>query len=111
MKFLGGVLVWGVMTALAFAQPGQCTVTGYGTFDCDVAVDGGGLSFALPDGDILAFTLVEPELGIGYLIASDAKPGQSPDEMAGLAPVADKPGCWARDEFEFCAMVFAGEAM
>ena len=48
MKFLGGVLVWGVMTALAFAQPGQCTVTGYGTFDCDVVVDGDGLHLAFP---------------------------------------------------------------
>lgn len=99
------------ISTAAFDQPGQCTVTGYGTFDCDVVVDGQSLSFSLPDGGTLAFTLLEPALGVGYLLSPNAKAGQGITEMDGFAPIMDEPGCWARDQFEFCAMVFAGEAM
>lgn len=103
--FAGAVL----MTTPALAQPGQCTVTGVGTFGCDVTVDGGGLSFALPDGDILAFTLEQPELGMAYLIGKDARPGASPRELGSFEP-AENPGCWIRkDCLEFCVLVVEGE--
>lgn len=96
----------GMMTVLAAAAPGQCTVTGYDTFDCDVALDGGGLTFALPDGRTFAFALLEEGVGEAYLIAADAAPGAPPEVLGGLLAVADKPGCWARDEdFEFCVLV------
>lgn len=96
----------GLMTAMAAAAPGQCTVTGFGAFDCDVVLDGGGLTFELPDGRTFAFALIEEGVGTGYLIAADAAPGARPTELAGFKPVAEKPGCWARGEdFEFCAMV------
>ncbi len=97
------------MATLAAAQPGQCRVTGFGEFDCDVVLDGGGLSFSLPDGSTLAFTLEEAELGSAYLIGADAKPGQRPQELRDFIPGAE-PGCWMREDgFEFCAFVFEGE--
>lgn len=94
----------------AYAQPGQCSVTGVGTFPCDVAVDGGGLSFALPDGDVLAFMLVEPGRGIAYLAAADARPGQRPRELRDFVPKEGMQGCWVREDgYQFCALVFQGE--
>ena len=100
-----------MMVIPAWAQPGQCSVTGAGTFACDVVVDGGGFSFGLPNGAVLAFTLSEPGLGTAYLIESDARPGQRPRELKDFAAVPDRPGCWAREDgFEFCALVFEGEA-
>ncbi len=96
----------GMMVTLAAAAPGQCTVTGYDTFDCDVALDGGGLTFELPDGRIFAFTVIEDGVGTAYLIDADPKPGQRPDELREFRAVEAKPGCWARDEdYEFCVLV------
>lgn len=96
----------GTMVTLAAAAPGQCTVTGYGTFDCDVALDGGGLTFGLPDGKTFAFTLVEEGVGTAFLIEADARPGQPPEELRAFHSVAGKPGCWARGEdYEFCVLV------
>jgi hypothetical protein len=96
----------GAMTTLAMAAPGQCTVTGYDTFDCDVVLDGGGLTFALPDGRIFAFTVIEDGVGTAYLIDDDAAPGDRPEELREFRAVEDRPGCWARDEdYEFCVLV------
>ncbi len=98
------------MTGPAAAEPGQCSVSGWGTFDCDVVVDGGGLSFALPDGAVWAFTLTEAEIGLGYLVPPDGAPGKRPRPQGEFRPVADKPGCWANvDNLEFCALVFEGK--
>ena len=96
----------GAMVTVASAAPGQCTVTGYDTFDCDVALDGGGLTFALPDGKTFAFTLVEEGVGTAFLIEADAAPGQPPEELREFRASEDRPGCWARGEdFEFCVLV------
>lgn len=106
MKFVVATLIWGAMVVAASAAPGQCMVTGYGTFDCDVALDGGGLTFGLPDGRVFSFAVIEEGGGTAYLIAADAAPGARPEELAGFVAVDGKPGCWARDEdFEFCVMV------
>lgn len=100
------VAAGGMMVAVASAAPGQCTVSGFGAFDCDVALDGGGLTFALPDGQIFAFTLIEDGVGTAYLIDPAAEPGQRPDELHEFRAVEGKPGCWARDEdYEFCVLV------
>jgi hypothetical protein len=100
------VVATGAMTTAAMAAPGQCTVTGYDTFDCDVALDGSGLTFGLPDGRTFAFTLIEEGVGTAFMIAADARPGQLPEELREFRPVDDRPGCWARDEsFEFCVLV------
>lgn len=109
MTVVAAVLVGAATIAMpAWAQPGQCSVTGFGTFDCDVVLDGGGLTFGLPDGSTLAFTLDEAEHGDAYLSAADAQPGESPRQLPDFMPGA-KPGCWMRaDGFEFCAMVFEG---
>ena len=94
------------MTGVAMAAPGQCEFTGYPTFDCDVALDGNGLTFALPDGQTFAFTLEEGGAGLAFLIAPDAGPGQRPDELGEFVALADRPGCWARDEdYQFCVLV------
>jgi len=94
-----------MMTAAA-ATPGQCTVTGYDTFDCDVALDGSGLTFALPDGRTFAFTLTEEGVGTAFLIEPDAAPGRPPEALREFRPVDGKPGCWARDEdYAFCVLV------
>jgi hypothetical protein len=97
--------------AVAAAAPGQCTISDLGSFSCDVAVDGDGLTFSLPDGRIFAFALDEDGAGgTGYLIDMDASPGKRPEEVGQLVPVEGKPGCWARDdEFRFCAMVEQAE--
>ncbi|KRA50205.1 hypothetical protein ASD80_16760 [Devosia sp. Root635] len=96
----------GAMVTLAAAAPGQCMVTGYDTFDCDVALDGGGLTFALPDGKTFAFTLTEGGTGSAFLIEADARPGQMPEELRDFRAVDGRPGCWARGEdFEFCVLV------
>lgn len=103
----GAMLVAGLALAgPAMAMPAQCSVTGYDTFDCDVAFDGGGLTFELPDGGIFAFTLLEEDVGTAFMVAPDARPGQRPRELHQFSPVADRPGCWAREaEFEFCVLV------
>lgn len=97
---------FGVMGTATVAAPGQCTVSGYDTFDCDVALDGGGLTFALPDGRIFAFTLVEDGVGTAFLVDAEAAPGDLPDELREFRAVEGKPGCWRRDEdYEFCVLV------
>lgn len=104
----GAVLLGGLaLAAPAGAAPGLCEMTGYDSFVCDVIVDGGGLTFSLPDGQIFAFALTADTEGVGYRIAADARPGQAPVELGVFAPVADEPGCWfgARSEIRFCAMV------
>ena len=96
----------GGMVTLAAGAPGQCMVSGYGTFDCDVTLDGGGLTFALPAGETFAFTLTGEDVGTAFLIAADARPGQVPDDLGPFHAVADKAGCWAQDEgVEFCVLV------
>ena len=106
MRLVAATLIWGAMAMAAYAMPGQCTVTGYDTFDCDIALDGGGLTFGLPDGQTFAFSLDEDGAGTGYLIAADAAPGSRPDEIGGLVAVDGRPGCWARDDdFEFCVLI------
>ena len=103
---LGAVVACGV-TGAAVAAPGQCDVSGFDTFDCDVALDGGGLTFALPDGQTFAFALVEDGEGLGYLIAPDAKPGERPEELGTFEAIAGEPGCWAgeREIARFCVLV------
>ncbi|MDB5615659.1 MAG: hypothetical protein JWQ22_3312 [Devosia sp.] len=96
----------GVTTLAGYAAPGQCTVSGYGGFDCDVVTDGGGLTFGLPHGRTFAFALMEEGVGTGYLIAGDAAPGARPKAIQDMTAVDGKPECWARaDEFEFCALI------
>lgn len=90
----------------AVAAPGQCSVSGFGAFPCEVALDGGGLSFGLPDGSTLAFTLTETDGGAAYLIAADGRPGSAPRELGMFDAVAGEPGCWMRDEdYRFCVLV------
>lgn len=97
-----------VMAGAAMAAPGLCSMTDYGTFDCDVTMDGAGLTFVLPDGQTFAFALVEEDEGLGYLIAPDARPGQRPDELGSFSPDEAEAGCWISDrksEVRFCALV------
>jgi hypothetical protein len=92
----------------AQAAPGQCSMTGYDSFDCAVGMDGAGLTFALPDGQTFVFALVEEGEGLGYLIAADAAPGERPDELGTFTSDQSQPGCWIseRDEDDrFCVMV------
>ena len=109
------ILITGAMLAasLALAAPalaasGQCSLTGYDAFACDVETDGGGLTFALPDGRTFAFALIGENEGLGYLIGADVAPGQIPDELGAFAPLPDEPGCWQaeQDDTRFCALVF-----
>ena len=101
-----GLAAGGMTVSLAAAAPGQCSITGFEPFDCDVALDGGGLTFTLPDGQVFAFTLIEDGVGTAYLIDPDAAPGQRPDELREFRAVEGKPGCWARDEdYHFCVLV------
>lgn len=104
----GAALVFGLALATpALASEGQCAFTGFGTFDCDVELDGSGLTFTLPDGQTFAFAVVTDGEGLGYRIAADAGPGQRPVELGQFVPVADEPGCWQsqKDETRFCASV------
>lgn len=99
-----GSVVAGVMAVAAVAAPGQCTVSDIGTFDCDVAMDGGGLTFELPDGSTFAFALVDAQQGVGYLIEADAKPGQPPEDLGSFLPVEGEAGCWiSGKDYKFCA--------
>ena len=101
-----GVVLAGFALAVpAMAAPGQCSLTGYDTFECDVAMDGGGLTFGLPDGQIFAFALVAEDEGQGYSIAADSAPGQRPEELGVFRPVEGEAGCWLgeRDDVKFCA--------
>lgn len=104
----GAVLLLGLAPAVpAFATPGQCSMTGYDDFECDVAADGGGITFGLPDGQVFAFALTAENEGIGYRIAADAAPGQAPKALGTFHPVDGEPGCWIgeRDATKFCAAI------
>ncbi len=101
-----GLAAAGVMAGAAWAAPGQCMVSGYETFPCDVAVDGGGVTFGLPDGQVFAFALTAADEGLGYLIAAEAGPGSPPDELGRFTRVPGEDGCWMHDEdLQFCVLV------
>lgn len=104
----GAALVASLVLAVpALAVSGQCSMTGFSSFDCDVETDGGGLSFPLPSGDTFTFALTTPETGLGYSIAVDAAPGERPTELGTFSAVDREPGCWHsdRDETKFCVLV------
>ena len=110
MKFMvsGAVLVASLVLAVpAWAVSGQCSMTGFSSFECDIDTDGGGLTFALPSGETFAFALTAPETGLGYSIAADAAPGKRPTELGAFSAVADEPGCWQSDseDTKFCVLV------
>lgn len=108
MMVTGAAMLMGLALAVpAGAAPGQCSMTGYDTFQCDVTVDGGGLTMGLPDGRTFVFVHEADGEGLGFLIAADARPGQSPQELGRFSPVEGEPGCWvgAKDETRFCAAV------
>lgn len=104
----GAALMIGFALAVpALAAPGECSVTGYDSFDCDVAVDGGGITFELPDGQVFVFAQTADGEGLGYLIAANAAPGARPEELGSFSPIEGEAGCWlgAREEMKFCAAV------
>lgn len=103
---MGAALIWGLLAGAALAAPGECTVTGFEPFACDVVLDGNGLTFELPDGQYLAFAAGEADSGTVYLTPANAAPGRAPVDM-GRFVSGDAPGCWVgtRKEFEFCALV------
>lgn len=121
LRRIVGAAIVGMVAAMAMAggataAPGQCLVTGYETFPCDVALDGGGLAFDLPDGQTFAFALIEPELGVAYIDRNtegyDDDTGENyqyvrPKELGEFRPVAGEAGCWAStgDDFRFCVLV------
>jgi len=89
----------------AIGAPGQCSITGQGLFDCDVTVDGGGITFALPSGETFVFAHEADGEGLGYLIPAEPQPGRYPQELGRFAPIAEEPGCWLgdKDGTKFCA--------
>ncbi len=106
-KFVTGAVL---LVGLAFAVPangaeGQCSVTGFGDFACDLTVDGGGITFALPDGRSFVFAHVSDGEGLGYISVADPRPGNYPEELGAFAPVEGEDGCWfgAKDGITFCA--------
>lgn len=106
MFMTGAVLLAGLTLAVpANAAPGQCSVTNYGTFDCDVTVDGGGITFLLPDGQSFVFAHLDDGAGLGYLGAVDQRPGLYPEELGPFLPVEGEDGCWLgqKDGIKFCA--------
>ncbi len=106
MFVTGAVLLAGLALAVpANAAPGECSVTGYDTFECDVSVDGGGIAFMLPDGRSFVFAHVADGAGLGYIGAADPRPGSYPEELGSFLPVAGEDGCWLgeKDGLKFCA--------
>ena len=104
----GAVLVAGfALAAPAAAAPGQCSMTGFDSFSCDVSVDGGGLTFALPDEQVFVFAHAADGEGQGYLLPVETEPGQRPKELGLFEPVEGEPGCWlgARNDIKFCAAI------
>lgn len=102
----GAALAFGLALAVpAAAAPGQCSMTGYGDFACDVDVDGGGITFALPDGQMFVFAHEADGEGPGYLIAAEPQPGRAPEGLGRFVPVDGEEGCWsaAESELTFCA--------
>ncbi|MCS6760292.1 MAG: hypothetical protein MO852_16210 [Candidatus Devosia euplotis] len=100
-------LVWSLVAGVAMAEPGQCKVSGFGAFDCDLARDGSGLTFAFPDGHVFAFALVGEGEGLAYLSPADVAPGAYPTELGRMMPASDAPGCWVggKGGFVFCVQV------
>jgi len=106
MFVTGALLLAGFALAVpANAAPGQCSFTGWEDFDCDVAVDGGGITFALPDGRMFVFAHEADGAGLGYIGAADPAPGTFPQALGGFTPVEGEAGCWfgAQAEIKFCA--------
>lgn len=104
----GAALTLGLALAVpANAAPGQCQVTGYGDFPCEVNVDGGGITFALPDGQTFVFAHEADGEGQGYLIDAEPQPGRYPKELGRFAPVTGPEGCWygEKDDITFCALL------
>jgi hypothetical protein len=110
-----GAAVVGLAGSVA-AAPGECMVSGYGTFACDVTLDGGGFTFELPDGQTFAFYLDSEELGVAYIDGNSQAGDRDgtdyrfvrPRELGEFRPVANVPGCWlskADEEFRFCVFV------
>ncbi|ODT64774.1 MAG: hypothetical protein ABS75_34095 [Pelagibacterium sp. SCN 63-23] len=102
----GAVLLVGfALAGPAMAAPGQCTMTGYDSFECDVTVDGGGITFALPDGQTFVFAHISDGEGLGYLHPAELRPGRYPEELGAFRPLEDEPGCWLgdKDGTKFCA--------
>lgn len=101
----GALLLAGLAPVVpAAASPGQCSVTGFDVFECDVNVDGGGITFALPDGRTFVFSHVAGGEGFGYVLPAESRPGALPQELGAFAPVEGEDGCWfgAKDEITFC---------
>jgi hypothetical protein len=102
----GAVLVFGLVLAVpAHAAPGQCTMTGFDDFACEVNVDGGGITFDLPSGETFVFAHVANGEGLGYLISAEPQPGARPEELGSFVPMNGQDGCWfgEEDEITFCA--------
>ena len=97
---LGGL----ALVVPAAASPGQCSVTGFGMFECDVNADGGGIAFALPDGRTFVFSHIADGEGLGYVLPADLRPGSRPQELGAFAPLEGQEGCWfgAEDEITVC---------
>lgn len=105
--FLTGVVIVAgfALAAPAAAAPGECSITGYNDFPCDISVDGGGITFDLPDGETFVFVHGGDDQGMGYLIPAQSDPGDRPRELGNFEPVHGEAGCWfgERDEITFCA--------
>lgn len=110
MKVLvaGALLAGGLaMVSPVAAAPGQCMLTGFESFPCDVAIDGAGLAFDLPDGRRFAVVFDEAGQGTAFARRPDAAPGTRPGDLGRFLPVAGEAGCWqkAGAEDRFCVMV------
>lgn len=108
-RFLTGaaLLFSCALAAPALGASGECSFTGFDSFACDVAVDGGGITFELPSGDVFVFAHEGDEVGLGYLIAANSQPGRSPTQLGRFMPMAHEDGCWYAPEKEitFCARI------
>jgi hypothetical protein len=108
IRHTGAVLAFGLALAVpASAAPGQCSFTGYDSFDCTVELDGGGLAFALPDGDTFVFAATGDGQGNGYRIPAGTGPGRPPVELGRFDSLGDEPGCWQspQADIKFCVLV------
>ncbi|WIY51751.1 hypothetical protein O9Z70_09650 [Devosia sp. YIM 151766] len=106
MFVTGAVLLASLALAVpAHAAPGQCSMTGYGSFDCDVTADGGGITFALPDGQVFVFAHLADGAGLGYLNPAEPESSRYPAELGAFLPVEGEDGCWLgeKDSVKFCA--------
>lgn len=103
--FVTGAALLIALAAPVAAAPGQCSLTGHDTFACDVTVDGGGITFALPSGETFVFAHEADGEGLGYLIAAEPEAGRLPEELGRFVPVEGEAGCWLgdKDALTFCA--------